>query len=221
VLLVLAQSHSLSDLFTRVADLSVAGSRAADLKSSLAADLALLQQEEQAEQAARDQQAAQRDDLASQLAKLKSLQAQQQKSMRQLETKIAQTRSELAVLQRQSTALAQAVTDMLQQQQDAIIAAAMQSVWTQLQLWLESNNVGQIPTSQGHSTKYRFIWPEPKAKISQGFGPTTFWFDPLAATRTFTPGSTWWSRSDRRSTPLTMASSPSWATPPRATASTL
>jgi murein DD-endopeptidase MepM/ murein hydrolase activator NlpD len=178
VLLVLAQAHSLSDLFTRVADLSVAGSRAADLKSSLAADLALLEQEQQAEQAARDQQAEQRDDLASQLAKLKALQAQQQKSMRQLEIKIAQTRSELALLTRQSTALAQAVTDMLQQQQDAIIAAAMQSVWTQLQLWLESNNVGQIQTSEGHSTKYRFIWPEPNAKISQGFGPTTFWFEP-------------------------------------------
>jgi murein DD-endopeptidase MepM/ murein hydrolase activator NlpD len=178
VLLVLAQSHSLSDLFTRVADLSVAGSRASDLKASLAGDLALLEQEEQAEQTARDQQAAKRDDLASQLARLKALQAQQQKSMRQLETKIAQTRSELAVLKRQSTTLAQAVTDMLQQQQDAIIAAAMQSVWTQLQLWLESNSVGQIPASDGHSTKYRFIWPEPKAKISQGFGPSTFWFEP-------------------------------------------
>jgi len=178
VLLVLAQAHSLSDLFTRVADLSVAGSRAADLKSSLAADLALLEQEQAAEQAARDQQAAQRDDLASQLAKLKALQAQQQKSMRQLEVKIAQTRSELALLKRQSTALAQAVTDMLQEQQDAIIAAAMQSVWTQLQLWLESNSVGQIQASEGHSTKYRFIWPEPNAKISQGFGPTTFWFEP-------------------------------------------
>src|SRR6202008_4353728 len=55
VLLVLAQSHSLSALFTRVADLSVAGSRASDLKHSLAGDLALLEQEEQAEQAARDQ----------------------------------------------------------------------------------------------------------------------------------------------------------------------
>jgi murein DD-endopeptidase MepM/ murein hydrolase activator NlpD len=178
VLLVLAQSYSLNDLFTRVADLNVAGARASDLKGSLAADLALLEQERAAEQAARDQQAAQRDELASQLAKLKALQAQQQKSMRQLETKIAQTRSELALLKRQSAALAQAVTDMLQQQQDAIIAAAMQSVWTQLQLWLEANNVGQIPTSTGHSTKYRFIWPEPKANISQGFGPTTFWFEP-------------------------------------------
>ena len=178
VLLMLAQAQSLNDLLTRVADLNVAGSRAADLKASLASDLAQLQQQREAEQAARDEQAAQRDDLASQLEQLKALHVKQEKSMRELELKIAQTRSELARLRMQSTQLAQAVTDMLQQQQDEIIAAAMQSVWTQVQLWTQANNVGQIPTSAGHSTKYRFIWPEPNAKISQPFGPTTFWFEP-------------------------------------------
>jgi murein DD-endopeptidase MepM/ murein hydrolase activator NlpD len=178
VLLVLAQAQSLSDLFTRVADLNVAGSRAADLKKSIAGDLAQLALEEEAEQAARDDQVTQRDELASQLAQLKKLQAQQQKSMAQLELKIQQTRSELVRLKRQSAQLAQAVADMLQQQQDAIIAAAMQAVWTQLQLWLQSNDVGQIPTSTGHSTKYRFIWPEPHAQISQRFGPSTYWFEP-------------------------------------------
>jgi Membrane proteins related to metalloendopeptidases len=70
------------------------------------------------------------------------------------------------------------MADMLQQQQDAIIAAAMQSVWTQVQLWSQSNNVGQIPASAGHSTKYRFIWPEPKALISQGFGPSHLALEP-------------------------------------------
>jgi len=178
VLLMLAQSQSLNDLLTRVADLNVAGSRAADLKSSLASDLAQLQQQREAEQAAREEQAAQEADLATQLAQLKVLYAKQVKSMHDLQVKIAETRSELARLRLQSTSLAQAVTDMLQQQQDEIIAAAMQSVWTQVQLWTEANNVGQIPTSTGHSTKYRFIWPEPNAKVSQPFGPTTFWFEP-------------------------------------------
>jgi murein DD-endopeptidase MepM/ murein hydrolase activator NlpD len=178
VLLVLAQSRSLSDLFTRVADLNVAGSRAADLKKSLAGDIAQLQLEQEVEQAARDDQVAHRDELNTQLSKLKALQAQQQKSMAQLDLKIRQTRSELVRLNRQSTQLAQAVTEMLQQQQDEIIAAAMQAVWTQLQFWLESNDVGQIPTSAGHSTKYRFIWPEPQATISQPFGPSTYWFEP-------------------------------------------
>ena len=178
VLVVLAQSQSLSDLFTRIADLNVAGSRASDLKASLNGDLQQLQIEERKEQAARDKQLTERDKLNAELSQLRALQAQQEKSAADLQVKIDQTRYELSRLNRQSTQLAQAVADMLQQQQDAIIAAAMQSVWAQLQLWLQSNNVGQIPTSAGHSTKYRFIWPEPNAQISQAFGPSTYWFEP-------------------------------------------
>ncbi len=178
VLVVLAESKSLGDLFTRVADLDVAGTRAEQLKRELAMNLHTLQVERQQEEEARNEQLKLRGSLQTQLAQLVALQQQQEKSMSDLEVKIEQTRYEMAILQRQSTQLAQAVTDMLQQQQDAIIAAAMQAVWTQLQLWLQSNNVGQIQTSAGHSTKYRFIWPEPNAQISQGFGPTTFWFEP-------------------------------------------
>ena len=177
-LVVLAESQSLSDLLTRIADLNVAGARAAEIKDSLKRDLAALQLEREKEEAARAEQIKLRDQLGSDLSQLKSLQAQQETSLAQLELKIAQTRTELARLNTQSAQLAQQVTQMLQQQQDAIIAAAMQSVWTQLQLWVQSNNVGQIPTSSGHSTKFRFIWPEPQAQISQPFGPSTYWFEP-------------------------------------------
>lgn len=178
VLVVVAEANSLSDLLTRVADLNVAGTRASEVKASLARDLAALQAQREKEQAARDEQVKQKDQLDSELSQLKVLQAQQETSVAQLQDKIAQTQAELYLLSRQSTQLAQQVTDMLQQQEDAIISAAMQSVWTQVQLWSQSNNVGQIPTSAGHSTKYRFIWPEPQASISQGFGPSTFWFEP-------------------------------------------
>lgn len=178
VLVTLAESRSLSDLFTRIADLNVAGSRATTIKASLASDLSDLEAVLAKEQSDRAAQVALEAQLAAQLTQLKALEAQQEKAMSDLEVKIEQTRTEMYLLSRQSTQLAQEVTQMLQQQQDAIIAAAMQSVWAQLQLWLQANNVGQIPTSAGHSTKYRFIWPEPTAQISQGFGPTTFWFEP-------------------------------------------
>ncbi len=178
VLLVLAEAQGLGDLLGRISDLSVAGSRATQLKSSLSNYLADLQREREAEQAARDDEAQQRAALADELTQLKSLQKQQEKSVAELQVKIEQTQTELYLLSRQSSQLAQQITDMLQAQQDAIIAAAMQAVWAQLQLWLQANNVGTIPPSAGHSTKYRFIWPEPKAQISQGFGPTTFWFEP-------------------------------------------
>ena len=178
VLVILGEAQSLSDLLTRISDLNVAGSRASELKSSLAGDLTALQGQRKREQAARDEQVTQRDQLSTELAQLVVLEKAQQKSMGELQTKIDQTRTELALLARQSTQLAQEVTNMLQQQQDAIIAAAMQAVWTQVQLWSQSNNVGTIPTSAGHSTKFRFIWPEPQATISQPFGPSTFWYEP-------------------------------------------
>jgi murein DD-endopeptidase MepM/ murein hydrolase activator NlpD len=178
VLVILGEAQSLSDLFSRITDLNVAGTRAADVKAALATDLTALQTERQKEQDARDEQIKQRLQLATELTQLRALHKQQEKSMAQLVAKIAETRSEMYLLSRQSAKLAQAVTDMLQQQQDEIIAAAMQSVWTQVQLWSQSNNVGQIAASAGHSTKYRFIWPEPKGQISQPFGPSRFWFEP-------------------------------------------
>lgn len=174
----LAEAQSLSDLISRITNLNLAGQRASELKTQLNNDLAALQAERAKEEAARNEQVKLRDQLSRQLVELKTLQAQEQDSVAQLETKIEQTRWELSQLNAQSAQLAQRITDMLQQQQDAIIAAAMQSVWTQMQLWSESNNVGPIPTSTGHSTKYRFIWPEPQAQISQPFGPSSFWFEP-------------------------------------------
>jgi murein DD-endopeptidase MepM/ murein hydrolase activator NlpD len=178
VLVILGQAKSLGDLLTRISDLNVAGSRAAELKQQLAVDLAAQQAERIQQQADRDKQLALRNKLATELAQLRKLHKQQEKSMRQLQAKIDETRYELAVLRSQSAKLAKAMADMLQQQQDAIIAAAMQSVWTQVQLWSQSNNVGSIPASAGHSTKYRFIWPEPKAQISQPFGPSKLTLEP-------------------------------------------
>lgn len=178
VLVMLGESQSLGDLLTRISDLGVAGTRASTLKRSLANDLTALQEERQREEEARTEQVKQRAQLDAQFAQLRSLQAQQEKSMADLDTKIGETKYVLAMLNRQSAQLSQQIADMLQQQQNAIIAAAMQTVWTQMQLWSQSNNVGQIPMSAGHSTKYRFIWPEPQAQISQPFGPSTYWFEP-------------------------------------------
>ena len=177
-LVVLAEASSLGDLLSRIANLNVAGSRADQVKSQLAEDLSQLQTQRQKEQDARAEEVARKDRLSDELAQLQALEKQQEKSMSELETKIAQTRTEIYLLSRQSAQLAQEVTDMLQREEDAIIAAAMQSVWTQMQLWSQSNNVGQIVTSPGHSTKYRFIWPEPHAQISQPFGPSQYWFEP-------------------------------------------
>ena len=174
----LAEARSLSDLLTRIADLNAAGERAGEIKISLKNDLAALQAERKREEAAREEQVTLRDGLKTQMEQLRKLEQQEEDSIGQLQDKIDETRYELARLNSQSTQLSKQIADMLQQQQDAIIAAAMQAVWTQLQLWAQSNHVGPIATSAGHSTKYRFTWPEPQAGISQPFGPSSFWFEP-------------------------------------------
>jgi murein DD-endopeptidase MepM/ murein hydrolase activator NlpD len=178
ILVILGEAQSLSDLLTRISDLNAAGSNAAAVKQQLGLDLTQQTDDRVQEQADRDVQVMLQNQLASELVQLRKLHQQQVKSMAELQAKIAETQWELALLRSQSAKLAQAVTDMLQQQEDAIIAAAMQSVWTQVQLWTQANNVGTIPTSAGHSTKYRFIWPEPHAVISQGFGPSKLVLEP-------------------------------------------
>ena len=174
----LAEARSLSDLLSRIADLNVAGERAGDLKASLKNDLAAQQAERQREETAREEQVTLRDGLNKQMDELRNLERQQEDSVAKLQDKIDETRYEMARLSSQSTQLSQAIADMLTQQQDAIIAAAMQAVWTQMQLWAQANNVGQIATSAGHSTQYRFIWPEPQAGISQPFGPSLLALEP-------------------------------------------
>ena len=178
VLVMLAEAPNLSDMVSRASDLSSAGSRARELKKQLDIDAAKLVYDQAKQQVARDEQVKLRGQLQADLAALVKLQQQEQDSKAKLELKIAQTKGELNAINGQSAQLAQQITDLLQQQQDAIIAAAMQQVWDQLKIWQSQNQVGTIATSDGHSKQYRFMWPEPGSQLVQGFGPTTLWFEP-------------------------------------------
>lgn len=178
VLVMLAEAPNLSDMVSRASDLSSAGSRARELKKQLDIDAAKLVYDQAKQQVARDEQVKLRGQLQADLAALVKLQQQEQDSKAKLELKIAQTKGELNAINGQSAQLAQQITDLLQQQQDEIIAAAMQQVWDQLKIWQSQNQVGTIATSDGHSKQYRFMWPEPGSQLVQGFGPTTLWFEP-------------------------------------------
>ena len=178
VLVTMAESNNLADMISRISDLSSAGARARTLKTQLTEDLARQVAARAKQQAARDEQVKLRDQAAADLAALVSLQKQQEDSKAKLQQKIEQTRYELAVIQNQSSALAQQVTQLLQDQQDAIISAAMQQVWDQVKIYEQQNPVGAIGTSSNHSKKYRFMWPMPGSTISQNYGPTQLWFEP-------------------------------------------
>lgn len=177
VLLMMAEARNLTDLLSRVQDLSSAGARANAVKQALGRDDERLQADRDKQTIARNQQLKLRAQADADMAALKLLQQQQEESKTKLQAKINQTKSELSALNGQSAELAQQITDLLQKQQDEIIAAAMQQVWDQVKL-LTQNPVTNIVTSANHSKQYRFMWPEPGSQMVQGFGPTTLWFEP-------------------------------------------
>lgn len=178
VLVLLAQSQSLGDLVTRVSDLMAAGSRADELKHRLDADLRKVQADRAQVAADRAEVVRRQQGEQDGLAKLQKLRAEEEESAAELADKLAQTKDEIQAASKQSSALAKQIAEMLQQQEEAIIAAAMQQVWDQYQAWAKANPVIASAPSTGHSKQFRFIWPEPQSQITQGFGPTDLWFEP-------------------------------------------
>jgi murein DD-endopeptidase MepM/ murein hydrolase activator NlpD len=184
MLVLLAESNDLGELVTRISDLSSAGSRARALKAKLNEDMARLDAARKKQTAARAEQVKVRDGLQANLAKLEDLRRQQEKSKADLDAKVQETKKEITNVDHQSSALAQQIADLLREQQDEIIAAAMQQVWDQVKVWQDANLGITFTTSSGHSTKYRFVWPEQgtpagPAVITQGFGPTDLWMEPM------------------------------------------
>jgi murein DD-endopeptidase MepM/ murein hydrolase activator NlpD len=165
-------------MFQALSDLTAAGVRTRAPKRRLDADYKELSTSREAQQRTRAEQQALREGLVNSLSQLNDLRRKQQDASGQLAVKIDQTRQALRKLDQQSADLAQKIEARLRQQQEAIIAAAMQAVWDQVMLWVQANQVGSIPLSSGHSKQFRFVWPEPTAQISQGFGPTDFWMEP-------------------------------------------
>ena len=179
LLVSLAEANSFGDLLTRASDLGSAANRAREIKAKLSEDEKRLADAQERKQSDLEKETAIRDSMVADLAALKDLQARQEKSKADLATKIAQTRYELSLVDGQSADLAAKITQLLQDEQDQIIAAAMQQVWDQYKLWANSNsNTIGGPTSPGHSTRYRFIWPEPKATETQPFGPSYLGLEP-------------------------------------------
>ena len=175
-LLMLMESRSLGDMISRVNDFRSAGNHAQQLKDHLKDDLGNIEADSAKQQTAHTAEVKVRDQETANLATLQQLQLKQQKAQADLATQIAATRYEMGQLDSQSATLAQQIADLLQGQEEDIIAAAESAVWNQVQT-LEPANLA-FAASAGHSTKYRFIWPEPTAVITQPFGPSSFWFEP-------------------------------------------
>jgi murein DD-endopeptidase MepM/ murein hydrolase activator NlpD len=176
----LLRAGSLRNMLEQAGDLTAAAHRSQVLQASLKRDLAQLRDDQQKETADRQQQAQLTATQTAALLQLQALQANQQQLSLALAGDISSTQSELGNLTGQDPALAARIAAALQAEQDQIIAAAEQAVWDQALLWEELTAVASapFPKSPGHSTKFRFIWPNPTGQVTQGFGPTPYAFEP-------------------------------------------
>ena len=171
----LAQSNDLGEFVTRMGDMASAGARAKALKAKLLSDEQRLESEQKTRTRSLDEQKSLRSQVASKLDRLKVLQAQQESAVADLAAKLDETRTELAQVNYQSTSVASQITQLLQEQQQQIIAASMQPIWDQVRALRVPDS---FPVGGDHSRQSRFIWPLPAAVLTQGFGPSPYWFEP-------------------------------------------
>jgi murein DD-endopeptidase MepM/ murein hydrolase activator NlpD len=174
------KAGNLRRMLEQAGALTAAANRSQDLQNALKKDLAQLRQDQQKEQTDRQQQAHLATVQSAALLQLQQLQTEQIRLSLALSGAISLSRGELGRLGVQDAALAARIADALQAEENQIIAAAEQAVWNQVLLWEELNPAAAapFPSSAGHSTKFRFMWPNPTGVITQGFGPSSLGFEP-------------------------------------------
>lgn len=170
LVLTLAQAGSLGDAIGDVAGLQSASAHARALQQQLERDQAQLTADRKRQAAAEQEQAAIRDGLRSKADRLRELNAQQTSALADLLAKAAASRAELASVNFQSAATAAYIASALEAQQAEATAAAYQAVWQQVQL------IGGEPPSK--DTPSGLANPLPGAPVTQGFGPSTYTFEP-------------------------------------------
>jgi murein DD-endopeptidase MepM/ murein hydrolase activator NlpD len=178
------RSGSLKEWLTRASDLAAAGNRGEQLKVALDRSLAELGQEQSSRQSDLLRLQGLEEQQQADLATLDQLRAEQEETSQLLAQAIAETRQELRTVDTQQPALADRVSLELDQEVQRIIDLADQQVWRQVGLRTQNGPAESAPvepasqTTQGHSTRYRFIWPMPEGQITQGFGPSSLPFEP-------------------------------------------
>ena len=181
---------------TATGDLLSAAGRAEALQKSLDADRTRLQTERDQRKQAREEQARALYEQSGALDQLRGLLLQQRDTGERLNAVLQRAQAALASTGGQSTPLGLAVADQIRFDEQALIAEAMREAWTEADLWARLNHATPPPrpfapgtsvgAAAGSATAVArpdshgslFIWPEQQMTITQGFGPTDFWFEP-------------------------------------------
>jgi murein DD-endopeptidase MepM/ murein hydrolase activator NlpD len=173
LLMSIVRAGSFKDLLTAASDNIVAGARAQATERRLADEIKQLKLAEAAATAAREEKVRVEEGLQAHIDRLAELQTSQEDLAQRIADQLDEIRAELQLVGGQSSDLAQQIQAMLDSQQAVIYQAAIEQIWTQLQVWRESTgSPPPPPISNRHSKAHPFVWPEPDAVVTQGFGPT-------------------------------------------------
>jgi hypothetical protein len=103
----------------------------------------------------------------------------QQSAGSSLRASLAGLQTQLPLVATAEPELASRIAAVLLAEQRQLSAANSQLVWANVALWLVSNPHAALEAGLAdQSRRYRFVWPEPTATVSQGFGPSHLSYEP-------------------------------------------
>jgi murein DD-endopeptidase MepM/ murein hydrolase activator NlpD len=178
LLVLMARTGNLHDALVAAADMVVAGQRAHAVEARLEADLAKLQSDRTAQLAALDKENAVMDDLTTNLTDLNEAIGQQNDIADQLEALMTQLHSAYSGLSNQPPDVTAALAQLLEQQEQDLIQQAYQAAWRQAQVGAGLAIVSRTLPAGTTLPGLVLSWPISGARITQGFGPSSFLLEP-------------------------------------------
>ncbi len=180
----LLSSNSMSDLFSRAADLSRLTHRGANLVDQIKSDVAEADIAE-AKAAADAVAAAQATALLQQQQLTLQQQTQHARDLiNQLGAQASATRAEISAANTQTLAVAQAIAATRLAELDQTIGQAYQAAWAAATYYVQ-NHLGTLPawianppTVPVNPNGSQLVWPAHGVAITQPFGPSTYAFEP-------------------------------------------
>jgi len=178
LLVLFARTGNLHDAMVAATDMVVAGQRAHALEAKLEADLAKLDAARSARLAELNSQNAVMAQLSGSLTALSSLISEQNDITTQLQALMVQLKAAQAGLRNQPPSVTSALAQLLEQQEQDLIARAYQAAWNQAQVGAGLAMVTRALPVGTTLPGLILSWPMAGAHITQPYGPSTLYLEP-------------------------------------------
>ena len=178
LLVLFARTGNLHDAMVAAADMVVAGQRAHALEAKLEADLAKLEKDRTARLAELDRENTVMSQLSGSLTTLSGLISLQSGLTTQLVALMGQLTAAQGGLRGQPPSVTAALAQLLEQQEQDLIARAYQAAWNQAQVGAGLAMVTRTLPVGTTLPGLVLSWPMAGAQITQPYGPSTLYLEP-------------------------------------------